>query len=176
MITYPIGTSDETVVLEAGVLTHLRRYRQMRFWQCEAGGLLFARIEGKRIRIIQATGPRPTDFRTPMSYRADRKAEQREIEAMFAKDLHYVGDWHTHPQQRPSPSRRDLNTFASRVRQSTHRMNGFLFGIVGRAELPAGLLLLLHDGRDWHELEPTQDLALLEQAAAIGVTGVEKAE
>lgn len=174
MIIYPIGTSGEMAMFEAGVLAHLRRHRQKRFWQCEAGGLLFARIEGKLIRIVQATGPRPTDLRTPISYRADRKAEQREIDAMFANHLYYVGDWHTHPQQRPSPSGRDLKTFASRVLQSTHRMNGFLFGIVGRAELPAGLLLLLHDGCDWHELKPAHDLALLQQAASVDATNAEK--
>lgn len=154
MIDYPIGTSGETVVFEEKALTHLWRHRQKRFWQCEAGGLLFAQIQGQTIRISHATGPRPTDFRTPVSYRADRKAEQREIDAMFTKGLHYVGDWHTHPEERPSPSGRDLKTFASRVQRSTHQMNGFLFGIVGRADFPAGFLLLLHDGHDWHEMSP----------------------
>jgi integrative and conjugative element protein (TIGR02256 family) len=173
MINYPVGTSGETVAFTNGVLTHLRRHRQMRFWHCEAGGLLFAQIGGQMIRISHATGPRPTDFRTPLSYRADRKAEQREIEAMFAKGLHYVGDWHTHPERRPSPSRRDLKTFASRVLKSTHQMNGFLFGIVGRAECPCGLLLLLHDGREWHDLKPAADRATLEKSAAIDALDAE---
>jgi integrative and conjugative element protein (TIGR02256 family) len=167
VIVYPIGTSGETVEVSDRVLGHLRRHRQMRLWQCEAGGLLFARIDGQRIRIERATGPRRTDSRTPFSYHADRKAEQREIDAMFNNGLHYVGDWHTHPEQVPSPSGRDLKTFASRVLMSTHQFNGILFGIVGRAEPPVGLLLLLHDGREWHELKPLADRAILDKATAV---------
>lgn len=157
MMFYEVGTSGERVVIDHSVLSHFRRHQQTRFWHREAGGLLFARIAGKEIRIVFATGPRPTDIRTPFSYQSDRRAEQREIDAYFCQDLHYVGDWHTHPQKRPSPSSRDLKTFSSRVRLSRHRMNGLLFVIVGRVERPRGLLLLIHDGTRHHELTSRSD-------------------
>ncbi len=154
MKVYEVGTSGERVVIDLSVLSHFQGHQQTRFWHREAGGLLFARIAGKEITIVLATGPRATDIRTPFSYQADRQAEQREIDACFSKDVHYVGDWHTHPQKRPSPSSRDLKTFTSRVCLSRHRMNGLIFAIVGRVKRPGGLLLLIHDGTRHHELTP----------------------
>lgn len=152
MIPYGIGSSGETVRLADEVLAHLEAHRQMKLWHREAGGLLFARISGKEIRIEAITGPRTTDRRTPFSYWPDRKAEQAEIDAHHAQGLHYVGDWHSHPEDVPSPSRRDERTMASRVLQSEHQLNGILFAIIGRSPLPEGLTLVVHDGLDWHRL------------------------
>lgn len=154
MICYPIGTSGETITFSDLALTHMMLYRQTRFWQREAGGLLFARIEGRSIIIEEATGPRRSDHRTRTSFRGSRWAEQQEIDARHKLGLHYVGDWHTHPEARPSPSAQDHVTMTSRVRESRHSLNGFLFAIVGLAYMPEGLTLLVHDGTDAHQLEP----------------------
>lgn len=165
MIIFPIGASGETIELTAPVVEHLLKHRQMRRWHCEAGGLLFARINGKKIRIEEATGPRPTDRRTPFSYWPDRSTEQAEIDDRFKHGLHYVGDWHSHPQRFPCPSGRDERTMQSRVKRSTHQLNGILFAIIGQAPLPQGLTLMLHDGENWHELQQIVDSAPLQTSA-----------
>ena len=136
------------------VLAHLLEHRQTRVWHREAGGLLFARIGGKRIEIEAITGPRPTDRRTPFSYRPDRAGEQAEVDAHHAVGLHYVGDWHSHPENVPGPSARDNKTMASRVEKSQHQLRGILFAIIGRAPLPQGLTLVVHDGTRWFPLDP----------------------
>lgn len=146
MIEYPIGESEQVVVLQASVLLKFQKSRQRRWWQPESGGQLFARISGTRIVVEEATGPRRTDKRSRTSYIPDRKAEQREIDARSSKGLHYVGDWHTHPEAIPRPSSTDIVSIAELVQKSTHMLNGFLLVIVGQADPPDGLHALVHDG------------------------------
>lgn len=150
---FTVGTSGEIIEFEKTVLDHLNVHRQTRFWHREAGGLLFARIEGRSIRVVEATGPRPTDRRSRFGYTPDRKSEQAEIDARHSAGLHYIGDWHSHPEARPTPSGRDERTMKSRVVLSQHQLNGILFAIIGTAELPAGLTAVVHDGKACHRLE-----------------------
>ena len=79
-LRYPIGTSGQTLVVDVPVLAHFERHRQIRWWQREAGGQLFSRVEGEVITIVEATGPRLGDRRTRHSYEPDRRAEQVEID------------------------------------------------------------------------------------------------
>lgn len=145
MLEYPIGSSGQVVVLPEEIIRKFRRYRQRRWYQREAGGQLFARLSLSRIVIEEATGPRRTDRRTRTSYVPDRAAEQREIDSRHADGLHYVGDWHTHPEALPGPSGLDIASISELVRESTHALNGFLLVIVGQAEPPGGLLVSVHD-------------------------------
>jgi integrative and conjugative element protein (TIGR02256 family) len=147
MIRAPVGISGETVLFTDPVLRHFEAHRQVRFWQREAGGLLFARLAPGVIRVEEVTGPRATDRRGRRSYQGDRRAEQREIDGRHADGLHYVGDWHTHPEPRPSPSAADEAAMIARVTRSDHQLRGLLFAIVGTAPAPDGLALFVHDGR-----------------------------
>jgi integrative and conjugative element protein (TIGR02256 family) len=145
MIEYPIGRSGQVLVISEAVLRRFRRHRQRRWYQREAGGQLFARLSGLRIMVEEATGPRRTDRRTRTSYIPDRVAEQREIDSHHPSGLHYIGDWHTHPEKSPSPSGLDIASISESVRKSTHGLNGFVLVIVGQADPPGGLVVSAHD-------------------------------
>ncbi|MDF7774274.1 Mov34/MPN/PAD-1 family protein [Sphingomonas sp. AOB5] len=147
MISVAIGQSGETLLLSEAVLEHFNACRQTRFWHREAGGLLFARISGNMITIEEATGPRPTDRRSRCSYQGDRRAEQQEIDQRHPLGLHYIGDWHTHPEPKPRPSGADDRAMISRISSSKHQLQSFLYVIVGTAAFPDGLALAVHDGR-----------------------------
>lgn len=138
MIQYPIGTSGQVLILTDPVVEHLRHHRQWHRYKREAGGQLFARFDGGQIIVEEATGPRRTDRRTRTSYVPDRRAEQAEILERHMRGLHYVGDWHTHPQALPEPSRPDAISIAESVAKSTHDLHGFVLVVVGQAEPPAG--------------------------------------
>jgi integrative and conjugative element protein (TIGR02256 family) len=150
MIAYPIGTSGQTVILADGVVEYLIRHRQLKRGQTEAGGQMFARIEGGEITVVEVTGPRPTDRRTRTAYLPDRKAERAEIADRFARGLHFVGDWHTHPDGRPRPSGPDLESMTECFNKSAHSLNGFLLLIVGQVDPPEGFSLSIHDGKSYH--------------------------
>jgi integrative and conjugative element protein (TIGR02256 family) len=147
MLEYAIGSSGQVLVLSKEVVQKFRRYRQKRWYQREAGGQLFARLSASRIVVEEATGPRRTDRRTRTSYVPDRAAEQREIDSRHACGLHYIGDWHTHPETFPVSSRVDIASISESTRKSTHTLNGFVLVIVGQAEPPSGLLVAAYDRR-----------------------------
>ena len=151
-VIYPIGASGSRVILTPRVLEHVAQHRQWRFWQAEAGGQLFARLDDGDIVIAKATGPRPTDRRGRTHYRPDKAAEQREIDARHTQGLHFVGDWHTHPQPYPDPSGSDLASIADAVRRSRHNLNGFVLLVVGTLDPPAGLHVSVHDGEAGYRL------------------------
>lgn len=156
MIDYPIGDSGQVLAFSDEVLQHFKWHRQVRVWHREAGGQLFARIEGSRIIVAEATGPRPGDRRTRTSYLPDRAAERIEIEERFPTGLHFVGDWHTHPEQTPRPSARDIESIGESVSRSGHNLNGFILVVVGKSQAPDGLCVLLHDGRSSRTLKPLE--------------------
>ena len=154
MLHYPIGTSGQTLILASKVLDHFDRHRQRKWRQPEAGGQLFASFDGAEILVEEVTGPRPGDRRSRTGYHADRAAEQREIDANYRRGLHYIGDWHTHPTPFPIPSGTDLKTISESVMMSSHSLNGFVLIIVGTNPSPAGIYVLLHNGREGLRLEP----------------------
>ena len=127
--------------------------------QREAGGQFFARIDEPRIIVEEATGPRRSDRRTRTSYTPNRFAEQREINSLYKRGLHYVGDWHTHPEKIPSPSLIDVRSIDDCVAKSEHSLNGFILIVVGTAEPPDGFHTSLHNGVRAIELKAVTESA-----------------
>lgn len=104
------------------------------------------------MKVVEATGPRPTDRRSLYNYEPDRNAEKVEINDRFAQGLHFVGDWHTHRQRRPIPSSTDERNIAELVRFSSHDLAGFILVIVGQAWFPEGLHVSFHSPGGGEEL------------------------
>ena len=135
------------------VLAHLDGCRQCGRSAPEAGGQLFARFEKDVISIVHATGPRKRGGRrTRFSFRPSRRIEAKEIDESFAEGMHFVGDWHTHPQARPVPSQCDLNSMAECYQNSRHELDAFVMIIVGTAQGPDGLWIGMHNGEGHVEL------------------------
>lgn len=146
MLSFKIKGSDQEITLSDEVLANFSRYRQLWFWQKEAGGQLFAQISGNKISIVKATGPRKPDWRTRFLYFAHRPSEQSEIHEFFKDGLHFIGDWHTHPERIPTPSQLDIQTYYETFRMSKHALAGMLFIIVGQEPVPAGLYVAICNG------------------------------
>ena len=70
---------------------------------------------------------------------------QRDIDNHFAHRLHFLGNWHTHPQRVPSPSGTDLKNTQQRFIESEHALKAFVMVIVGLAPFPVGLYVALVD-------------------------------
>jgi len=146
VITVPLTAEGASLVLSDAVVEHFTLHQQVRRDQAEAGGQLFARITRYEIFVEEATGPRPTDRRGRTHYTPDRQAERREILERFALGLHYVGDWHTHPERVPTPSYVDRFTISDCSRRSNHKLACFLLIVVGNGSFPECLHFSLHDG------------------------------
>lgn len=146
MLSLKIGGSVQKIVFSDEVLTHFSTHRQLQFWQREAGGQLFASLSGTTINIVKATGPRKPDWRSRFFYFAHRPSEQGEIHQLFKEGLHYVGDWHTHPEKIPKPSLMDIKTYFETFSMSKHDLAGMVFVIVGQESAPLGLYIGICNG------------------------------
>lgn len=151
-LTYGIGRSTQQLVFTSETVKYMCGYCQTLWWNKEAGGQLFAAFEDGNIVIHRATGPRATDQRSRRMYVPDREAEQKEILEMAEQGMHFVGDWHTHPEPVPFPSPTDDASIGECVRKSVHQLNGFVLAIVGQKPPPEGWHISVHDGMQRHTL------------------------
>lgn len=125
-VLHPVAIS-----LSGSSIRKLRSHRQLGWNASEAGGQLFGTISGEHWKIEDITGPRSSDLRTSRSYEPDRRAEQSEIDFFFGRGLHYLGDWHTHRERRPTPSSIDIATIKSVAAQSNTPLPCLLLGVIG---------------------------------------------
>lgn len=137
---------DQSVIIAPKVQEHLAGHRQHHFWSREAGGQLFGRFDANTMQVLEASGPYRKDTRSRYSYRSNPESAQRSINAYKGRDLHYVGEWHTHPQHYPEPSSEDLDTVGQVVRRSELRVSALLLLIQGLAAGPTGLAVYSCDG------------------------------
>jgi hypothetical protein len=78
---------------------------------------------------------------------------------MFRRDFHFVGCWHTHPEDVATPSRVDTRNISDCVRRSNHALNGFVMVIVGRLTLRESLFVSVCDQSSVHRLSVSAFLA-----------------
>jgi integrative and conjugative element protein (TIGR02256 family) len=146
------GCAASTICLSSEVLKHFEAHRQAEGSQTEVGGQLFAEFRGAQVRILRATGPNKTDRRGWAWFNPDRRRQNAEIKCLFEAGLHFVGDWHTHPEPQPNPSSLDLTSMQDCFRKSRHQLKAFVMVIVGQAEFPLGLWVGLHGKSEWEHL------------------------
>lgn len=120
-------------------LAIFEKHRQRSQQHREIGGQLFAQFVDELMLIKVATVVRGSRFR--FAFQPDRRSEQKEIEQYFAEGLHYVGDWHTHPEANPQPSTPDIRKMRGIFNESEHQLPFMVMAIVGLAPSPGGLFV-----------------------------------
>jgi integrative and conjugative element protein (TIGR02256 family) len=140
-------------VLSDVVVRTFSTSRQHLAHQPEVGGQLFGAFQGNDVMVEVATVTPPRSGKWRHFFHPDRGREQRDIEAQFAAGRHYVGDWHTHPEARPTPSSKDLSTMRDCFAKSKHELTAFLQVIVGLQAGPAGLWVGVHNEKTFSRLE-----------------------
>lgn len=100
-----------------------------------------ALIWALRNTFSPATLTKGKSKRSRYGFWPDRAVEIDDIQLMFKQGLHYVGDWHTHPEVKPSPSTIDNSKILDIFHQSTHELDRMLMVIVGLSTFPEGLFV-----------------------------------
>ena len=144
-LRYVAATGGPGLVLTDPALASMTRFQQTGERDREAGGQLFAIFEGSDTLIIEATPPKLFDRRTRHGFRPNRTLQRREIHRQYKRGLHFVGDWHTHPESIPHPSAEDLRNMQECFSESVHSLRAFAMIILGTDPLPTGILVALVD-------------------------------
>lgn len=85
---------------------------------------MFARLSGNLWRIKMIKGSRSADRRNRFHFGLDRRSGQDEINNFYDPGLEFVGDWHTHPEDLPRPSRNDIDSVNNVVREVRSQSSG----------------------------------------------------
>lgn len=119
----------------------------------EAGGILLGTVHDHGMLITHATVPSRLDQRLPTffsrSARGHRGIAQRLWRASGGT-MRYLGDWHTHPEDAPSPSGIDLREWR-KLALARNDERPALSVIVGRLTLHVELM---HSSGDRDQLTP----------------------
>jgi len=158
---YRAGKGTQEIVLHPDVLQHFLKNRQTSKTAAEVGGQLFAEFSPGAVCIGVATGPVEEDKRGRFWFSPNETKQNAEIQKLFKERLHFVGDWHTHPEQIPSPSGTDIKSMKDCFIKSRHQLQSFVMVIVGQADFPTGLWVSLHNKTGYHSFSPFEKGVIL---------------
>jgi len=153
-LCYRAGEVGQLIAINSNVLKHFLKHRQTSSTTSEVGGQLFARFSPDRLCIRVATGPANEDQGGRFWFKPNQKRQNDEIQKLFKEKLHFIGDWHTHPEPTPTPSVTDLKSMQDCFNKSRHQLKSFVMVIVGQADFPEGLWVSIHNKRGFHRLSP----------------------
>lgn len=125
----------------------LQKYRQT-FCRKESGGMLFCEaLDDDVIRVSCVSEPDKKDIRSFFFFKHNDRAAQSKIDFFHQQGLHYVGDWHTHPQLVPTPSQQDIDSIKSIYNNSKHHLQYMILLIVSSDISFGSSYLIFTDGR-----------------------------
>lgn len=102
----------------------------------EGGGVILGRfiIDSKNIIIDDVTLPMLGDKKSRFSFFRSAKPHQRVIDNKWEKSngtCHYLGEWHTHPEEYPTPSVRDWEGWNKQLKDDKFTSRYLYFVILG---------------------------------------------
>ena len=134
-IEFACQSYSDIVCISKEVLQTFKNYQQDKFYKRESGGHLFAKFYDDRACIEYASVPHRFDIRLRTRFTLSGKRRNEIISQMYKKGLHYIGDWHTHPEPYPSYSKIDILSMRKLYCESTQQLNNFLMIIVGNGTI-----------------------------------------
>jgi integrative and conjugative element protein (TIGR02256 family) len=127
--------------LEIGeaALAQFATHRQRHAKNSESGGVLLGRlVEHSSDAVIdEVSTPTPTDGWGRFNFFRRRKPAQLIVDKAWKDSSStriYLGEWHSHPEDVPTPSGHDLKEWTRITAESTFEQDSLFFIIVGRVE------------------------------------------
>lgn len=129
----PFRPNGAMLLVEPQVLARLAAFRQIETSAPEAGGILMGYRRGPHTHVTEATVPTARDDQRRFGF--FRRATHHQRVALrrwreSGETMDYVGEWHTHPEDDPSPSRVDVKHWREIAQASPRPM---VFLIIGRS-------------------------------------------
>jgi integrative and conjugative element protein (TIGR02256 family) len=102
------------LAIEDDVIKQLTKYIQHSSSDVEQGGVLIGEYRGNHIRITSSSTPGPDDKASRYSFYRNKKYHNKIIKNEWISSegySTYVGEWHTHPENYPTPSIIDMTNW-----------------------------------------------------------------
>ena len=123
-----------TIVFSEDVMREFMNYQQSEYNMPEAGGILLGQVKDNYFYILKVSTPSKKDTFSRYRFTRDKRTAQKVIDQEFALSSHktiYLGEWHTHPENYPSPSAQDINMIKEQFQNNILNEKLVLMVIVG---------------------------------------------
>lgn len=126
--------SKYRLIIKRDLLQLLKKYEQIgnRF---ESGGILIGLIYKGHIEIKEITVPGKLDRLGQFFFIRSKNGAQSRINKAWKKTtgaLNYLGEWHTHPIQNPTPSQDDRKMIKKQLKETKMEIDFLFLLIVGQ--------------------------------------------
>lgn len=118
------------------------KYVQLNPNSFESGGILTGKIYDESIEILNCSEPTKLDNRQKYNFNRSCKSAQVFINKRFdmskGEEI-YLGEWHTHPEDIPTPSQLDIKSFSKTISKNILNSCIHFMIIIGRVENYIGI-------------------------------------
>lgn len=134
MIEFELGALF--VKISGEVLKKMKTFIQDENHKPEAGGILIGHyLENNNFSITDVSIPSELDKASRFNFTRSKKNAQKIINKIFEESLGkkiYLGEWHTHPEDYPSPSSLDKKSILRQINGNELNSNIIFMIIFGR--------------------------------------------
>jgi integrative and conjugative element protein (TIGR02256 family) len=129
-------SNDRKLKIDGKPIENMLSYAQDTIEKDEAGGVILGRFikDSNNIVIDVNTEPMKGDIRTRTRFKRGKKRHQEIIDKIWEESegtCNYIGEWHTHPEENPSPSSTDIKSWTKILRNDYFSSKYLYFIIVG---------------------------------------------
>ncbi len=150
-------SNDFTLNISDDVLNIFKGYIQDTKIKNESGGILLGQIKGNVIYLIRASIPNVMDIASRTSFERNKVIAQVIVDYEFMnsdRKTIYIGEWHTHPEDYPTPSGQDKKMIAGQLKLNKNIEPNLFIIIQGIKDLYVGI----HNGK--HLIQMVENLKL----------------
>lgn len=152
-----LQTNGAQLKIDGGAIAQMLLHVQSRPELPESGGVLIGRhlLEMEHIVVDQVTAPLKEDCAWRFGFFRSRRGHQSRLDSEWAtsgQKVTYLGEWHTHPEDDPTPSSTDLKDWKRHLVDDVYDGGRLFFIIVG-----------MHDLRVWEGQRRRCKLTRLEE-------------
>lgn len=137
-----IKISDLTIVFSDSVLAIMRQHIQTQSSAPEQGGILLGRAYKNQFVIEKISTPTELDKCSRYNFERHRLSAQIVVNYEYFNSngqIMYLGEWHTHPEDKPTPSAIDLKMIKSQLTKNKIEVACLLLVIKGRQKTFVGV-------------------------------------
>lgn len=125
--------------VNAKIVSKLKHYIYASGMNKESGGILIGTqsVDGKTYEVTDVTFPTTNDKRHRLSFLRSRIAANKEIHAAWKRSRgkeNYLGEWHTHNEPNPRPSRMDKRAAKYLAEHGPHPFGHTFLFIFGNSD------------------------------------------
>lgn len=137
-LTFAVAPDQRLIITEEAVAQMLA-FAQRSWYQNEAGGVMLGRhlLESDDVVVDEVTTPQNKDKRSRFGFfrSTNHNLVAQEKWKLSDETLAYLGLWHTHPEDDPTPSGVDRHDWEKAVEMHAFHGDRLFFPIVGRKHI-----------------------------------------